>query len=113
MPGRLGLNKLRALEPAEPVRRYQRERPGELLHIDIKKLGRFERIGHRITGDRTRQSSTQGKRGGKSWGGGWEYVHVAIDDASHMMADRLFFMTSRLFAEPKSTTPGPSRRGGG
>jgi transposase InsO family protein len=81
---RLGLNKLRALEPAEPVRRYQREHPGELLHIDIKKLGRFERVGHRITGDRTRQSSTRGKRGGKSWGMGWEYVHIAIDDASRV-----------------------------
>jgi transposase InsO family protein len=81
---RLGLNKLRALEPAEPVRRYQRDKPGELLHIDIKKLGRFERLGHRITGDRTRQSSTRGKRGGKSWGAGWEYVHIAIDDASRI-----------------------------
>jgi transposase InsO family protein len=81
---RLGLNKLRALEPAEPVRRYQRDKPGELLHIDIKKLGRFERLGHRITGDRTRQSSTRGKRGGKSWGAGWEYVHIAIDDASRV-----------------------------
>ena len=50
---RLGLNKLSALAPAEPVRRYERERPGEMIHIDIKKLGRFDRIGHRITGDRT------------------------------------------------------------
>jgi transposase InsO family protein len=73
---RLGLNKLRALEPAEPVRRYQRERPGELLHIDIKKLGRFDRVGHRITGDRTGQSNSRGV--------GWEYVHVCIDDASRI-----------------------------
>ena len=56
---RLGLNRLAALEPAEPVRRYEREHPGELIHIDIKKLGRFERIGHRITGDR-RQGETRG-----------------------------------------------------
>ena len=49
---RLGLNKLQALQPAEPIRRYEREKPGELLHIDIKKLGRFDRVGHRITGDR-------------------------------------------------------------
>ena len=49
---RLGLNKLTALEPAEPVRRYEREQPGEMIHLDIKKLGRFKRIGHRITGDR-------------------------------------------------------------
>jgi len=47
---RLGLNRLAALEPAEPVRRYEREHPGELIHIDIKKLGRFNRVGHRITG---------------------------------------------------------------
>jgi len=45
---RLGINKLSALEPAEPPRRYQRERPGEMIHIDIKKLGKFNRIGHRI-----------------------------------------------------------------
>jgi transposase len=49
---RLGLGKLAALEPRPPVVRYQRERPGELLHIDTKKLGRIEAIGHRITGDR-------------------------------------------------------------
>ena len=53
---RLGLNRIAALEPAEPVRRYEREHPGELIHIDIKKLGRFERVGHRITGDRTGQA---------------------------------------------------------
>ena len=47
---RLGLNKLSALEPAEPVRRYERECPGELIHIDIKKLGRIGAVGHRITG---------------------------------------------------------------
>jgi transposase InsO family protein len=71
---RLHLSRLRDLEPAEPVRRYEREKPGELLHIDIKKLGRFERVGHRITGDRT----------GSSRGVGWEFVHVAIDDASRI-----------------------------
>jgi transposase InsO family protein len=77
---RLGLNKLAALEPAEPVRRYERDHPGELIHIDIKKLGRFEQIGHRITGDRSRQSS----RRGDGWGAGWEFVHVCIDDASRV-----------------------------
>ena len=55
---RLGLNRIRDLEPAEPVRRYEREHPGEMIHIDIKKLGRFNRIGHRITGDRTGQSNS-------------------------------------------------------
>jgi transposase InsO family protein len=73
---RLGLNKLSALEPAEPIRRYERERPGELIHIDIKKLGKFDQIGHRITGDRTGQSNSRGV--------GWEFVHVSIDDASRI-----------------------------
>ena len=73
---RLGLNRIAALEPAEPVRRYERENPGELIHIDIKKLGRFDQVGHRITGDRTGQSNSRGV--------GWEYVHVCIDDASRV-----------------------------
>ena len=73
---RLGLSRMRDLEPAEPVRRYERERPGELIHTDIKKLGRFERVGHRITGDRRGQSNSRGV--------GWEYVHVCIDDHSRV-----------------------------
>jgi transposase InsO family protein len=73
---RLGINKLSALEPAEPVRRYEREHPGELIHLDIKKLGRIDGVGHRITGDRTRQSNSRGI--------GWEFVHVCIDDASRV-----------------------------
>jgi transposase InsO family protein len=77
---RLGLNRLKSLEPAEPVRRYQRAHPGELLHIDIKKLGRIDGIGHRITGDRRGQSN----RRGRGEGLGWEFVHVAIDDASRV-----------------------------
>ena len=71
-----GPQQAEALEPAEPVRRYEREQPGELIHIDIKKLGRFDRIGHRITGDRTGQSNSRGV--------GWEFVHVCIDDASRI-----------------------------
>ncbi|MDH2386051.1 IS481 family transposase [Bradyrhizobium sp. CER78] len=77
---RLGLNRLAALEPAEPVLRYERERPGELIHIDIKKLGKFKRIGHRITGDRRGSSNLRSRRQGP----GWEYVHVCIDDASRI-----------------------------
>ena len=50
---RAGISRLKDLEPGEPVRRYERAHPGELIHLDIKKLGRFERTGHRITGDRT------------------------------------------------------------
>ncbi len=78
---RLGLNKLKALDPPEPARRYERQAPGELLHIDIKKLGKFNKIGHRITGDRRGQSNQRphGKKGP-----GWEYVHVCIDDASRI-----------------------------
>src|SRR5580692_2306254 len=78
---RLGLNKLSALEPAEPPRRYERERPGEMIHIDIKKLGKFDQIGHRITGDRKGQSNARGV--------GWEFVHVCIDDASRVAFSRI------------------------
>ena len=73
---RLGLNRMRDLEPAEPVRRYERDHPGDMIHIDIKKLGRFDKAGHRITGDRTGQSNSRGV--------GWEFVHVGIDDASRV-----------------------------
>jgi len=73
---RAGLSRLRDLEPAEPVRRYEREHPGDMIHLDIKRLGRFERTGHRITGDRTGQSTSRGI--------GWEYVHVCVDDASRL-----------------------------
>jgi transposase-like protein len=55
---RLGLNRIAALEPCEPARRYEREHPGEMIHIDIKKLGRIDGIGHRITGDRRGQCTT-------------------------------------------------------
>jgi transposase InsO family protein len=74
---RLGLNRLSALEPAEPVRRYEREHPGELIHLDIKKLGRIGSVGHRITG---RQTGVVNRH----LGIGWEYVHVCIDDASRI-----------------------------
>ena len=71
---KLGLNRFSALEPAQPVNRYQHEHPGDLLHLDIKKLGRFKRPGHRVTGNRQQNSRHSG----------WEYVHVAIDDASRI-----------------------------
>ena len=77
---RLGISRMKALEPAEPVRRYEREHPGELIHIDIKKLGRFDTIGHRITGDRSIRSRVRYRGKGASW----EYVHVCIDDASRI-----------------------------
>ena len=71
---RQGLARLRALEPPVPVQRYQWAHPGDLLHLDVKKLGRIGRVGHRISGDR--RSRVRGI--------GWEFVHVAIDDASRL-----------------------------
>jgi transposase InsO family protein len=71
---RRGLSRLKDLAPVLPIRRYERASPGELIHLDIKKLGRFEKIGHRITGERTAQSR----------GAGWEFVHVCLDDASRI-----------------------------
>jgi transposase InsO family protein len=71
---RAGLSRLSDLRPQEAIQRYEREAPGELLHIDIKKLGRFQEVGHRITGNprnRTRHA-------------GWEYVFVAVDDHSRV-----------------------------
>ena len=70
------LSRMRDLEPPEPSVRYEYEKPGGLIHIDIKKLGRFERTGHRITGKRTGNASSRGS--------GWEFVHVCIDDASRL-----------------------------
>jgi transposase InsO family protein len=78
---RLGMNRLSSLEPAEPVKRYERASPGEMIHIDIKKLGRFNKIGHRITGDRTGQSNSRGV--------GWEFVHVCIDDNSRVAFSKI------------------------
>ena len=73
---RAGLSRMRDLAPPEPVVRYEYETPGGLLHLDIKKLGRFDRTGHRITGKRTGVASSRGS--------GWEFVHVCIDDASRL-----------------------------
>jgi transposase InsO family protein len=78
---RLGLNKLSALEP-EPVRRYERENPGELIHLDIKKLGKIGSVGHRIVGRRTGVVN-------RHLGIGWEFVHVCIDDASRIAFSRV------------------------
>jgi transposase InsO family protein len=70
------LSRMRDLEPAAPPVRYEYAEPGGLIHIDIKKLGRFERVGHRITGKRTGNASSRAS--------GWEFVHVCIDDASRV-----------------------------
>ena len=72
--GQLGLARLPAGEPPPPGRRYEWERPGQLLHVDIKKLGRIGGLGHRITGDRRQRTR----------GIGWEFVHVCLDDCSRL-----------------------------
>src|SRR5688500_9596192 len=76
---RLGLNRLRRLEPPQPIVRYERARPGELLHLDVKKLGRIGSRGvgrHLVTGQR--------RQGYRQAGLGWEFLHVAIDDYSRV-----------------------------
>jgi transposase InsO family protein len=72
---RLGLGRLKALEPKPPQNRYERAAPGEMIHLDIKKLGRFAVEGHRVTGDR---------RAGRSRHAGWDFLHVCVDDASRL-----------------------------
>jgi transposase InsO family protein len=71
---RIGLGKLWRLELVEAANRYERQRPGELIHVDVKKLARIGRPGHRVNGDRRTRLR----------GIGWEYVHVAIDDATRI-----------------------------
>lgn len=72
---RLGINRCNRLNPPVPVHRYEREHPGDLIHLDIKKLGRFAQIGHRITGHHRRKRSRHL---------GYDYIHVAIDDHSRV-----------------------------
>jgi transposase InsO family protein len=80
---RIGLGKRSRLSPPEPANRYERKRPGELVHLDIKKLGRIAGAGHRVTGTRkTRYAQQRMKRRNGSLG--WEFVHVAVDDATRL-----------------------------
>ena len=72
---RLGLGRMRNLELKPPVQRYEWEHKGDLIHIDIKSLARFREVGHRITGDRQQ---------GRSYGVGYDKVHVAVDDANRL-----------------------------
>lgn len=74
-----GLSRLSALDPRIAIVRYEKKQPGEMIHIDIKKLGRIKGVGHRITGDRTGQSAPRSRKEG---GKGWEYLHLAVDDHS-------------------------------
>lgn len=97
---RAGMNRLRSLDPPPPVVRYEHKHPGDLLHLDIKRLARIRKPGHRVTGDRTRESR----------GVGYEYLHVAIDDHSriaftailpdqtHHSAMRFFLMARAHYA---------------
>lgn len=71
---RLGLNRFGQWDPKPQVFRYERQSPGDLLHLDIKRLGRFNRVGHRITGDHSVSSR----------GAGWDYAHVCVDDHSRL-----------------------------
>ena len=73
---RLGLGRLSALDPKPPIVRYERAAPGELIHLDIKTLGRIDGVGHRITGQHERHHRARGI--------GYEHLHVAIDDASRL-----------------------------
>jgi transposase InsO family protein len=71
---RAGLERLKKLDPPMPIQRYEKTRPGELIHLDIKKLGRVRGLGHRITGERQHRNR----------GIGWEFVHVCVDDFTRL-----------------------------
>src|ERR1035438_922037 len=95
-----GMHRLRSLDPPPPVIRYEHKHPGDLVHFDIKRLARIRRPGHRVTGDRRKESR----------GVGWEYLHIAIDDhsriafsailpdQSHQSAMRFFLMARAYYA---------------
>jgi transposase InsO family protein len=97
---RAGLNRLRSLDPPPPVLRYEHKHPGDLIHFDIKRLACIRKPGHRVTGDRRKESR----------GVGWEYLHMAIDDhsrigfsailpdQSHHSAIRFFLMARAYYA---------------
>jgi transposase InsO family protein len=81
---RIGMGRLGRLG-MEPAERYERERPGELIHIDVKKLGRIQRgAGHRMTGRRHYNPTVTDRAGKRRCTVGWDYVHVAIDDATRL-----------------------------
>jgi transposase InsO family protein len=78
---RHGCSKLKPRLPREEIVRYERERPGELVHVDVKKLGRIIRPGHRVTGDRSKRAKGLA---------GWQYLFVAIDDATRLAFARIY-----------------------
>jgi transposase len=81
---RIGLGKRSRLAPPEPANRYERSRPGELVHVDIKKLGRFRRPGKRVTGDQRGRASQSTPAGTGRGLVGWDFVHVCVDDATRL-----------------------------
>jgi transposase len=98
---RNGLGKLPRPQPAEPANRYERPSPGELVHIDVKKLGRIGRPGHRVNGDRTTRSR----------GIGWEYVHVAVDvECPRFGGQRLFRRLVVLLLSSSRSRPATGSR---
>src|SRR5256714_484142 len=112
---RSGLGRLGRLGLEQPVR-YERSRPGELVHIDIKRLGRVRGVGHRMSGDRASQTKTriEGRRRGVA---GWEYVQIAADDYSRLAhAEVLHHRKTPTPAPfpgppvPHSSRPGHTRR---
>jgi len=82
---RIGLGRLSRLEPPEPPNRYERKRAGELVHVDVKKLGRIKVPGHRVTGNRRQRAFRRSQGKHKKVGtAGWEFVHVCVDDATRL-----------------------------
>jgi transposase InsO family protein len=81
---RIGLGKRSRLTPLEPPNRYQRARPGELVHVDVKKLGRFRRPGKRVTGSQRGRASRTTSAGRGRGVVGWDFVHVCVDDATRL-----------------------------
>jgi hypothetical protein len=82
-----GMRHVSALDPKPEIIRYEQDTPGAMIHIDIKKPGRIEGIGHRITGNRTGQSIPRGRKAG---GKGWDYVHPAVDDHARLADCEIF-----------------------
>jgi hypothetical protein len=96
---RLGLGRLRYLEPKPVVVRYEKKRPGELLHLDTKKLGRIHGVGHRIHGNRRTRAR----------GIGWEFLHVCVDDATRVayaevLPDERAVLTAHVTKTPDPVT---------
>ena len=114
---RIGLGKRSRLEPPEPPNRYERKRPGELVHVDVKKLGRISRAGHRITGSPA--TAAPDRRPRRTGATGWEFVHVCVDDATRLayvevLADEKGETRSRLSAASRRVVQidGDHRRAG-